>query len=297
MSAPIDTDLCTYETCSILIDGFLSYRPTLAGNAVLLAIFSAFLIAQIALGIRYKTWTFLVGMIGGTALEIVGYIGRVMLYQNVFSKDNFVIYLVGLTIGPAFYSAAIYVCLARIIRIYGASLSFFKPKIITAVFICCDVVSLILQAAGGAIVSVTDDKHTSDIGLDIMIAGLAFQVVTTTIFIIICLQIVYSVRKYPERINVESESLRLSRKFKLFSCGKFWSPAPRITPSNQFVRFSISASPCIDTILPKEETTNNFRSYPYCNHSDPYSLHFPCRRAQRWIPFQPCERRTCFHGP
>lgn len=57
--------------------------------------------------------------------------------------------LIGLTIGPAFLSAAIYLCLGRIAIVYGAHTSRIKPRLYSKTFMAGDIVSLILQAAGG----------------------------------------------------------------------------------------------------------------------------------------------------
>lgn len=59
--------------------------------------------------------------------------------------------LVCLTIGTAFISAAIHVCLARIVIVYGEQYSRFRPWTHTVTFITCDLISVVLQAAGVAI--------------------------------------------------------------------------------------------------------------------------------------------------
>lgn len=81
-------DYCTLDTCPLSLANF-SYVPTLAGNATYLALFALMLPIQVFLGIRYRTWGFLAGMIGGLALEIVGYAGRVQLHFNPFPFDPF----------------------------------------------------------------------------------------------------------------------------------------------------------------------------------------------------------------
>lgn len=61
------------------------YIPSMAGNALFLGIFGAVLITQIWQGIKYKTWGYLVAMIGGTVLEIVGYYGRIGMNTDPFN--------------------------------------------------------------------------------------------------------------------------------------------------------------------------------------------------------------------
>lgn len=82
--------ICTPQTCS-LDYAFLQYYPTFAGNLVYLIIFAVMLLPQVGLSIRHKTWGFLVGFFGGIALEILGYIGRLMLHHNPFDFNSFIL--------------------------------------------------------------------------------------------------------------------------------------------------------------------------------------------------------------
>lgn len=63
----------------------------------------------------------------------------------------FLIYLITLTLGPVFFAAAIYLCLGRIVVVYGEELSYLKPKTYTILFLTCDFVSLVVQGVGGGI--------------------------------------------------------------------------------------------------------------------------------------------------
>lgn len=80
---------CTVGTCPLSC-AQVDYQPTLAGNAVYAAAFGLLLIAQLGLGIKYKTWGFMVGMTCGLILEVVGYAGRIMLHDNPFNFNNFI---------------------------------------------------------------------------------------------------------------------------------------------------------------------------------------------------------------
>lgn len=83
-----DPSLCTFATCPKSFQQ-IDYIPTLAGNVLYLALFGLILLAQIFFGIRYRTWGFLGGMVGGVALEILGYLARVELHENIFSDTWF----------------------------------------------------------------------------------------------------------------------------------------------------------------------------------------------------------------
>lgn len=96
-------------------------------------------------------------------------------------------YLVCLTIAPAFISAVIYLCFYRITLIYGHSLLRIKTHTLALSFIASDIVCLILQAAGGAITATSGGtskqaEATRNMGINIMIAGLVLQVVSLLVF-------------------------------------------------------------------------------------------------------------------
>ncbi|CZT08793.1 related to YER185w, Rta1p [Rhynchosporium graminicola] len=174
-------ELCTLDTCDLSMASFL-YIPTLPGNSIFAAIFGIYLVAQIYLGIKHKTWGYMTAMVMGLLLEIIGYVGRILLHNDPFSNDNFLIYLVTLTIAPALLSASVYLCLARIVNLYGENLSRFKPRTYTLFFVTCDIICLVLQALGGALASTADTESQGDLGKNIMMAGLVFQVVCLTCF-------------------------------------------------------------------------------------------------------------------
>ncbi|KAL8890481.1 MAG: hypothetical protein Q9192_005865 [Flavoplaca navasiana] len=171
--------LCTTETCPQEMQT-IDYVPSLAGNAFFLALYALILILQIAAGIKWRTWSFTGCMIGGPVLEIIGYAARIQIHYNPFTSDPFLMYIVTITIAPCFFAAAIYLSLSRIILTYGSHLARFKPRTYTIIFICCDIFSLVLQAVGGGIADTAETESLSDIGINIMIAGLVFQVVSLT---------------------------------------------------------------------------------------------------------------------
>lgn len=133
-------------------------------------------------------------------------------------------YLVPITIGPAFLTAAIYLTLARIIPVYGHAYSRFKPRTYTITFITCDFISLLLQAIGGAITSIADSgSSTQNMGVNIMIAGLSFQVVSLFVFISLSADFAFSVFRAKRKGSAfapQFSRLRATGRFKLFLCGK-----------------------------------------------------------------------------
>lgn len=60
----LNRKLCTVDTCDLSLASFL-YFPTLPGNAAFSGLFAALLVAQVFLGVRHKTWGYMVAMLLG----------------------------------------------------------------------------------------------------------------------------------------------------------------------------------------------------------------------------------------
>ncbi|KAF7555678.1 hypothetical protein G7Z17_g1948 [Cylindrodendrum hubeiense] len=81
--------LCTLDTCP-LSEAIITYQPNIAGNAFFGALFGIMLLVQLGLGIRHKTWSYLVAMVFGLILEVVGYAGRIQLHDDPFNFNFFI---------------------------------------------------------------------------------------------------------------------------------------------------------------------------------------------------------------
>lgn len=157
-----------------------------------------------------------------------------------------------ITLGPTFFSAAIYLTLSKMYASYptrpslsvkailyarrnsistptrafqslptnkdacdrilylGPTHARFPPKFYYWFFIACDIFSLILQACGGALSSLSSGN--SKVATDASIAGLSFQVFTLCIFIGLAIEYVVRYSKAPR----EQKKQDVGQRFKLF---------------------------------------------------------------------------------
>ncbi|KAI5463881.1 RTA1 like protein-domain-containing protein [Mariannaea sp. PMI_226] len=226
MSAPdgyIKGFVCTLATCSVEQWGYIRYRPTVAGNAIFLAVMAILAICQLYLGIRHKTTGFMITICLGLLTEIVGYISRILMNGNPFSRDYFLWYLITLTIGPVFIAAGIYLTLGHIVVVHGESISRIKPRSYMTFFLGCDIVSLVVQAVGGGIAASTPltNQHMIDVGTNILVAGLSIQVACLFAFSVCSLEFFWRVRKNPGLRNPEFTDLVRSKRFKMFLVALF----------------------------------------------------------------------------
>ncbi len=130
----------------------------------------------------------------------------VVVTNNEFSQP-----IACITTTPVYFCAAIYITLAQVINAFAPQLSRFNPSYFYWVFLPCDIVSLALQAAGGAM-SVSA-KGASQLGVNLALAGLAFQVVTIVIFCGFMGD--FTIRYFRSGINATERGWRV---YTFFSC-------------------------------------------------------------------------------
>jgi len=215
---------CTIDTCPI-DSSYYYYRVSLAANSTFIALFSISLISFIlTFVLTRRALAFFLAFFAGVVLEVIGYAGRILSYENQWDENGFLMQIVCLTIAPAFMAGGIYLCLRRIVYAFGPENSRIAPESYTRIFIPCDVLSLLLQAAGGGLASTASHQgKPPDTGDHIMVAGLAFQVLTLLVFIVLCADfVIRTSRRYKSMGEAAFDqdpiyiSLRGSYKFKGF---------------------------------------------------------------------------------
>jgi hypothetical protein len=105
-----------------------------------------------------------------------------------------------ITMSPVFFAAAIYVLIYVIACYINPSASRVNPKFFYWVSIPADIISLILQATGGAMSSTSNGS--SDAGVNIALAGLIFQVITLSFFAVCVVDYMIRSRKTWSAVQV-----------------------------------------------------------------------------------------------
>ncbi|KAJ4377706.1 hypothetical protein N0V83_000535 [Neocucurbitaria cava] len=117
MGAPPRPDVpewCKSVTTDCPVAGTVyGYAPSLSANTFFASFFGLALLLQLYLGIRYKTWTYMIAVSLGCLAECIGYVGRIMMSNNPYDDLGFKIQIVLLIFAPAFLAAGIYLTLRR----------------------------------------------------------------------------------------------------------------------------------------------------------------------------------------
>ncbi|KAL2868252.1 RTA1 domain-containing protein [Aspergillus lucknowensis] len=174
--------------CHAAIEGFPSpygYNPSLAAGVVFLVVFGFTMIGHIAQMVWKRTWWTAVFWVGSLT-ELIGWAGRTWSAECPYNTNAFLMQITTLIIAPTFYTAGVYILLGRFIQILGRESSVLSPKVYLWIFVTCDIISLVVQAIGGAMASSAASKENGNTtpGTNIMVAGIIFQMASITIFVL-----------------------------------------------------------------------------------------------------------------
>ncbi|ETS83575.1 hypothetical protein PFICI_05451 [Pestalotiopsis fici W106-1] len=116
----------------------------------------------------------------GKFFHIVGYIGRIQMHANPFSKDAFQLQISAIVLAPTLLCISIYLTLKHAVLSLSPGLSRVRPRLYPLIFVPADVSCLILQAIGGGLAaSAGSSGENADLllaGDRVIIVGIALQV-------------------------------------------------------------------------------------------------------------------------
>ncbi|CAP93842.1 Pc16g11720 [Penicillium rubens Wisconsin 54-1255] len=179
------------------IFAFYRYNPSMGGAVLFTLLFMGTTFYHIFQMFKTRTWFFIPFVIGGL-FEIVGYIGRAASSKQSpdWTLGPYIVQTLCLLLAPALLAASIYMLLGRIILVLQAeSHAILKKKWLTKIFVTGDVMSFLLQGAGGGIQS-SGSLDSMKTGERIIIAGLFVQIIFFGFFIVVAVLFDLKLRKY-----------------------------------------------------------------------------------------------------
>ncbi|KAB8237135.1 hypothetical protein ETB97_010308 [Aspergillus alliaceus] len=177
---------------------FYHYDPSMAAAVIFIILFSGTTIFHIYQMFRTRTWFFIPFVIG-CIFEIIGYIGRAMSSKESpnWTLGPYLLQTLFLLLAPALLAASIYMFLGRIILVLEAeSHAIMRKKWLTKIFVTGDVLSFLLQGAGGGIQS-SGNLDSMKLGEKIIVVGLFVQIFFFGFFIVTASSFDMKLKKYP----------------------------------------------------------------------------------------------------
>ncbi|PYH87226.1 RTA1-domain-containing protein [Aspergillus uvarum CBS 121591] len=203
------------DTCHAYVTGVetsYGYVPSLTAASCFVAFFGLSMLIHTAQVIYYRAWWCAVFSIG-CLVELLGWAARIWSAKCPYAQTPYMMQITTLIIAPTFFTAGIYVILARLVSTFGRNSSLMPPKLYVWIFCICDVIALGVQGTGGGMASSSSSSSSSSqtTGTHIMVGGIIFQLVSITLFVALATDFVLrlSKRKPPHAIRSNTPLLLL----------------------------------------------------------------------------------------
>ncbi|KAH9972123.1 RTA1-like protein [Lactifluus volemus] len=130
----------------------------------------------------FRLWFLLPTAVGCGFLQLIGWSARLWSSHDPFLKTPFTIQLKTLVVAPTLLLAANFILLGRVINRLGPQYSRLTPKLYAIIFLCFDVIALLVQAIGGSIATAAHTLKEEKLGTHITLGGVIFQLVSITLY-------------------------------------------------------------------------------------------------------------------
>ncbi|QRW11281.1 RTA1-like protein [Ceratobasidium sp. AG-Ba] len=137
-----------------------------------------------------------------TTLVISGYfyaVGLILRIPYRSNSDSLVLFIVMnlfTVLSPCGFIATVYILLGRLARhLEAEDLLLIKPQLITKVYVCSDIATLLIQAAGGSL-AVGKTQQLADLSTKIFLAGLILQLISFLSYCVVFSLFLYRLRAW-----------------------------------------------------------------------------------------------------
>jgi len=173
------------------------YTPTQSVTLIFLVLFAISTTLHLAEAIWFRIWWLLPTAVLAGIGEVIGWVARYWSSRNVLNGNAFLMQITTTIIAPTPLLAANFIIFAQLTRLLGVQYSRLSPKLYARIFLTCDIIALVVQGTGGGIASSASTQSGSNLGGNIMLGGIVFQLVSLIIFI--CLATEYMIRFLTDR--------------------------------------------------------------------------------------------------
>ncbi|KAI1850209.1 hypothetical protein JX265_002106 [Neoarthrinium moseri] len=208
---------CSKDGCYY---GYLQYEPSLAGNALLLALFAVLLPIACILCHRYHSSVFSTIVATGLCLEVIAYASRLLLATHEDGdKTEFVLSYIATILAPTIISLAIFRLMPPVVAAYGEQFRAWRPSWHNVVFYALTAICVVLQAVGGVLSTVPNDRALNDTGVRVLVAGFAVHISSLLIFTLLGFRFALAVRERKGGLDTSGVAVYNKKRFSAFLFG------------------------------------------------------------------------------
>ncbi|RYO91205.1 hypothetical protein DL764_008311 [Monosporascus ibericus] len=180
---------------------FYHYDPSLPAALIFVVIFAVSSAIHGYQLVKHRTWYFIPFFLGGIC-EALGYGGRIISSTEtpLWTMGPYVLQTILILIAAAMFAASIYMVLGRLVRLLEAEhLAFIPVRWTSKIFVTADVISILMQGAGGAMLAIAETPDAFKTGENIIIGGLFVQLAGFGVFIAVAGVFYARITKNPTR--------------------------------------------------------------------------------------------------
>ncbi|KIW07972.1 uncharacterized protein PV09_01871 [Verruconis gallopava] len=170
------------DDCSIYF-----YNPSLAAAILFTALYAIPTVFTMHRILNFRTWYFTIVVVGGV-FEVAGYALRIGSVKNVCDLGLYASSQTLIILAPLLVAAGNYTLLGRldlaVLPVENSVILGLRPTVLTKIFLGVDIISFVIQAVGSGIASSHGwEGNSKDVGVNILLAGLATQLATVIFFL------------------------------------------------------------------------------------------------------------------
>ncbi|KAH9858164.1 RTA1 like protein [Lenzites betulinus] len=193
---PANHTLSDHDAYGNLTSPFYGYLPTASINQIFLVLFTLTTFLHVAQLVQTRAWWLLPTVVLAGTGELIGWTGRMWSHYDPLEYNPYLIQTVTLIISPTPLIGALFITFGRLSACLGHEYSRLNPRLYSRIFFTCDFVALLVQAVGGGIAASSSNVNTSDMGSNIMLGGIIFQLISLSVFCALVAE--YLVRRFKD---------------------------------------------------------------------------------------------------
>ncbi|KAH9944344.1 RTA1-domain-containing protein [Epithele typhae] len=228
-------DPIQHDSGGHIISPSYGYWPTQWVCYTFVVLFFVTTLLHLGQSIRYRMWWLLpTAMLAGIG-EAIGWAGRLWSSYDPLNGNGFLIQIVCTIIAATPLVGALFITFGRVVVCLGDQYSRLPSALYSKVFFTIDFVALLVQSTGGGIAATAGPDHaSSQLGSNIMLAGIVFQLASLTVF---CALVIEYVWRYYEGRPLRPSLVRMSSG----ASGGTSSNKPRIIKPLKMLLVGLSA--------------------------------------------------------
>jgi hypothetical protein len=163
----------------LILMNVFGYIPAKENCYAFIVLFACVSVVILGLNITYRNHDFNYILFVAGLLEVLGYAMRLQVLSKI-DVASMVISEFVLILCPILLALVNYLVVARFMQMRNKGVCCIKPKVLSALFLCSDVLCFFIQASAGGLIS-----QGNNFGINLLVIGLVLQLAFFSLFIYI----------------------------------------------------------------------------------------------------------------